>query len=74
MSDLKSRAIFAAQMKKYRVLKKMTLELLRDKTGLSYNYLSAVENGRNNISMDNAERIAKALEVSLAVLLIRDNF
>lgn len=66
----KSRKIFAAQVKKHRQEKSWRLEDLHQASGLSYNYLSTVENGRANISMDNADAIAKALGVPLAVLLI----
>ena len=69
-STSKSRKIFAAQVKKQRQAKGWRLEDLHQATGLSYNYLSTVENGRANISMDNADTIAKALGVPLAVLLI----
>lgn len=65
-----SRKIFAAQVKKLRQAKGWRLEDLHQASGLSYNYLSTVENGRANISMDNADAIAKALGVPLAVLLI----
>jgi transcriptional regulator with XRE-family HTH domain len=69
-SSSKSRKIFAAQVKKHRQAKGWRLEDLHQASGLSYNYLSTVENGRANISMDNADAIAKALGVPLAVLLI----
>mgnify|MGYP001073550338 CR=1 FL=1 len=65
-----SRKIFASQVKHYRQLKSWRLEDLHLASGLSYTYLSAVENGRSNISLDNADAIAKALGVPLAVLLI----
>lgn len=66
----KSRQIFAEQVKKYRQKSGLRLEDLARETGLSISYLSAVENGRANISVDNADAIAKALGVPLAVLLI----
>jgi len=66
----KSREIFAVQVKKHRLKNGWRLEDLHKASGLSYNYLSTVENGRGNISMDNADAIAKALGVPLAVLLI----
>lgn len=69
-SSSKSRKIFAVQVKKQRLAKGWRLEDLHQASGLSYNYLSTVENGRANISMDNADAIAKALGVPLAVLLI----
>lgn len=69
-SATKSRKIFASQVKKHRLAKGWRLEDLHQASGLSYNYLSTVENGRANISLDNADAIAKALGVPLAVLLI----
>ena len=69
-SSSKSRKIFAVQVKKHRLAKGWRLEDLHQASGLSYNYLSTVENGLANISMDNADAIAKALGVPLAVLLI----
>ena len=69
-SSSKSRKVFASQVKHHRQVKNWRLEDLHNASGLSYNYLSAVENGRVNISLDNAEAIAKALGVPLAFLLI----
>ncbi len=68
----KSRKMFIKNLRKYRLMRDMTLEQLSSECDLSYTYLSTVENGRNNISMDNADKIAKALGISLAVLLIDD--
>ena len=53
---------------------KWRLEDLKNKTGLSYNYLSTVENARANISIDNAHVIADAFEVPLFALLIDHDF
>lgn len=69
----KSRQIFAIQVKKYRQERGLRLEDLANATELSISYLSAVENGRANISVDNADSIARALGVPLAVLLIEHN-
>ena len=65
-----SRELFAKQVKKQRKKKGWRLEDLREATGLSYNYLSTVENARANIAMDNADKIAKALDVPLFMLLV----
>lgn len=69
-SITKSRSIFAAQVRKHRQAKGWRLEDLAHATGLSISYLSAMENSRANISLDNADSIANALGVALAVLLI----
>jgi transcriptional regulator with XRE-family HTH domain len=52
-------------MRYYRKLKKITLMELQDLTGLTYGYLGEVERLNVNISLDNMDKIAKALDVSL---------
>jgi transcriptional regulator with XRE-family HTH domain len=66
----KSREIFSRQVKKQRKLKSIRLEDIQEATKLSYSYLSMVENGRANISIDNAHAIAECLGVPLATLFI----
>ena len=66
----RSRKTFSVQVRKHRRGKGWRLEDLAQATGLSVSYLSAMENGRANISLDNADAIAMALGVPLAVLLI----
>lgn len=71
MKDLsKSRKIFAGNVKKHRRDRGWRLEDLAVSSDLSISYLSAMENGKTNISLDNADAIARALGVPLAVLLI----
>lgn len=41
-------------------------EKLAELAGLDRTYINSVENGRRNISIINIEKIAKALEISLA--------
>lgn len=65
-----SRKIFSKQVKRYRKGKRWKLLDLQEASGLSYSYLSTVENAKSNISIDNAELIAKALGVPLFVLFI----
>jgi transcriptional regulator with XRE-family HTH domain len=60
-----ARVIFAKNMRYYRKLRKLTLMELQDFTGLTYGYLGEVERLNVNISLDNMEKIAKALEVPL---------
>jgi transcriptional regulator with XRE-family HTH domain len=48
----------------------MTLEDLHEKTGFSKSYLSTVEGAKHNISLDNMDRIAQALGVSLYAMLV----
>ena len=55
--------IFAGNIKKYRKAKGLSQEDLADLAGLHRTYISAIERERRNISIDNIERIAIALEV-----------
>jgi transcriptional regulator with XRE-family HTH domain len=44
--------------------------VLAEKTGLHRTYIGSVERGERNVSIDNVERIARALDVKPADLLI----
>ncbi|MBI4749392.1 MAG: helix-turn-helix transcriptional regulator [Acidobacteria bacterium] len=58
--------IFAENIKKFRRIKGLSQEALADKAGLHRTYIGAVERGERNITLVNANRIAKALDVSLS--------
>ena len=47
----------------------MTLEVLAEKADLSWPYLSEIERGRENISLDKLAQLAEALGVRLATLV-----
>jgi len=59
-------------MKRARLSKGMTLKDLSDVTGLSQAFLSEVETGKANPTLDSLRRIAKGLGVSLFDLLTED--
>ena len=61
--------LFAANMRRIRLDKKLTQERVAEAAGLHPNYISSVERGERNISICNIERIARALDVPMAVLL-----
>lgn len=50
----------------------MTQSELVEKTGLSRSYISEVECGRESISLDRAEKLARAVNSSLSELLKED--
>lgn len=55
--------IFATNVKKYRIEKGLSQEALAELAGLHRTYVSAVERERRNISIDNIENIANALNI-----------
>lgn len=59
---------FATNVKKYRQEKGISQEGLAELSGLHRTYISAVERERRNISIENIEHIAKALNVDPALL------
>ena len=63
------RFILSKNMKKYRGSVDVSQEELAYRCGLHRTYISDVERCNRNISIDNIEKIAKALSVSPADLL-----
>ncbi len=61
--------IFASNVRKYRNEKGLSQEALADLAGLHRTYISAVERERRNISIDNIENIASALNIDAYLLL-----
>jgi transcriptional regulator with XRE-family HTH domain len=68
-----ARQIFAKNLKALRVEKNLSQERLATLSGLHRTYIGAVERGERNISVDNMERIANALEVGIIKLLKNEN-
>ena len=65
--------IFATNVKKYRIEKGLSQEALAELAGLHRTYVSAVERERRNISINNIENIANALNIDAYLLFISDN-
>lgn len=63
------RAAFAANVRKCRAQRGLSQERLADLCGLHRTYVGSVERGERNVSIDNMERIAAALDVDLPELL-----
>lgn len=63
------RSVFAANMHRLRVGKGWSQERLADICGLHRTYIGSVERAERNISIDNIEAIATALEVPAHELL-----
>jgi transcriptional regulator with XRE-family HTH domain len=61
--------LFASNMRRLRLDRKLTQENVAEGAGLHPNYISSVERGERNISIGNIERIACALNVKMSELL-----
>lgn len=66
---IRLRLILAGRMREERRRLGISQEELAEKTGLHRTYIGSIERGERNVSIDNIERIAKALGVKAADLL-----
>ncbi|MDN3577071.1 helix-turn-helix transcriptional regulator [Chitinimonas viridis] len=66
--------IFARNLRRARRLQEMSQEALGLAAGLSRTYVSEVERGARNVSIDNMGALAKALGVPLKHLVDADMF
>lgn len=64
-----ARIIFGQNVRRVRRLKETSQEELAFRADISRTYLSEVERGDRNISVDNMEALAQALEMELPDLL-----
>lgn len=64
-----ARRIFAENLRKARLAKKLSQEDLAELANLHRTYVGSVERAERNVSIDNIERLAVALGVSPALLL-----
>ena len=68
-----ARQILANNLRKYRSRSKLSQEKLAEISGLHRTYIGSVERAERNISLDNIEKLATALEVSITDLLSGDD-
>ncbi|MGE0559203.1 MAG: helix-turn-helix domain-containing protein [Burkholderiales bacterium] len=66
--NLRLRQTFAARVRDERKRQGLSQEMLAEKSGLHRTYIGSVERGERNVSIDNVERIAKALNIKVAEL------
>jgi transcriptional regulator with XRE-family HTH domain len=64
-----ARRIFSQRLRQIRQNKGLSQEELADLAGLHRTYVGSVERCERNISIDNMERLAKALDVDITDLL-----
>lgn len=67
------RLILANNIRKARMNKGLSQEALADLCGLHRTYIGSVERGERNISVDNIEALAHALEMLPALLLSEED-
>ncbi len=60
---------FGASVRVWRTRLRVTQEELAERAGLHRTYISDVERGARNVSLESIERLAQALEVSVSALL-----
>jgi transcriptional regulator with XRE-family HTH domain len=64
------RGILAFNLRRLRKTKELSQEALADLAGLHRTFVGSVERSERNVSIDNVERLANALNVSVADLLV----
>ena len=68
----KSRVVFAENLRKYRLKRSLSQEGLADLANLHRTYIGSVERAERNISIDNMEKLANALDCTVPELLIEN--
>lgn len=67
--EMESKVVIGRFIRKLREQKTLTQEQLARKTGITYQYLSGLENGRENFSVDILESLGKALDCPVPQLV-----
>jgi transcriptional regulator with XRE-family HTH domain len=67
--QVSARLVFAKNLRRLRQAQGLSQEELAERAGLHRTYLSSVERGLRNISIDNMAQLARALHVPLVSLL-----
>lgn len=65
--------IFASNVKKYRLRNHLSQEKLAELADLHRTYISALERERRNISIDNIQKIAIALDIDAYKLFVKED-
>lgn len=65
--------VFGKNLKKYRLALGLSQEKFAEKCGLHRTYISTVERFQRNISIENVQRIADALDIEAYKLFIDSN-
>jgi DNA-binding XRE family transcriptional regulator len=68
--DIKSRFGLAVKQRRYEL--GISQEVLAEQAGLHRTYIGDIERGARNVSLENIEKIAKALQISISDLFAKD--
>lgn len=68
-----ARLLFSRNLRTQRLKKGLSQEALAEASGLHRTYVGSVERGERNVSIDNMDRLAQALDVSLSELMRGNN-
>lgn len=68
---LEARKQLATRLREFRIAHDWTQQALADLTGMHRTYVGAIERAERNISLDNLERLAGALGITLSALFAR---
>jgi transcriptional regulator with XRE-family HTH domain len=71
MTNTRIRKTFGKRVRDLRKANGYSQEAFADAAGLHRTYIGAIERGEQNVSLDNIERIAKALKVQISTLFER---
>ncbi|OGG13320.1 transcriptional regulator [Candidatus Gottesmanbacteria bacterium RIFCSPHIGHO2_01_FULL_39_10] len=63
------RELFGKNIRKYRKLQNISQEELAFRSNLHRTYISDIERGQRNVSLDNIDKLAKALNIKITKLL-----
>jgi transcriptional regulator with XRE-family HTH domain len=66
------RIVFGLRVRSLRLSKKLSQEALSERAGISVDFLSLIERGRNSPSFDTMQSLADALNVPVARLFTVD--
>jgi two-component system response regulator len=74
MKSAKMKSLFGEAIKRTRTELRMSQEDLAERAGLHRTYVSEVERGKRNVSIENIQKLAEALDLSISKLFaIADN-
>ena len=69
MENTSPRRILAENLRIIRLVRNLSQEALADLAGLDRSYIGGIEHAQRNLSLDNVEKLSRALGISIPDLL-----